>query len=127
MRSLSKPKILIIEDHHATLDAIRMIFEFEGYEVLGLSNAVALHQEVTTFAPDVILIDVLLGTTDGRSICTELKLSVHAHIPILLMSSRSGFQNSSYYKAHWDDYIDKPFEMEAITERIKNLILSKKQ
>lgn len=127
MRSVNKSRILIIEDHHATLDAIRMIFEFEGYEVLGLSGTMDLHTQVASFLPDVILIDVLLGTTDGRAICTELKLSVHAAIPILLMSSRNGFQNSTYYKKHWDDYIEKPFEMEAITERVKLLIADPKK
>ncbi|WP_025142355.1 response regulator transcription factor [Pedobacter jeongneungensis] len=126
MRSLNTPKILIIEDHHATLEAIKMIFEFEGYTVLGLTSTIDLHSEVANFAPDVILIDVLLNTTDGRSICTELKLSVHAAIPILLMSSRNGFQHNSYYKAHWDDYIEKPFEMEIIIQRVKMLMRQEK-
>ncbi len=127
MCSKSKCRILIIEDHHATLDAIKMIFEFEGYEVLGLSGTMDLHAQVADFSPDVILIDVLLGITDGRAICTELKLSVHAAIPILLMSSRNGFQNGTYYKQHWDDYIEKPFEMEAIIERVKMLISKQKK
>lgn len=127
MRSISKPKILIIEDHHATLDAIKMIFEFEDYEVLGLSNTIDLHTQVASFLPDVILIDILLGITDGRAICTELKLSVHAKIPILLMSSRNDFQNNTYSKPHWDDYIEKPFEMEIITERVKMLISKQKK
>jgi DNA-binding response OmpR family regulator len=125
MCSISKPKILIIEDHPATLDAIKMIFEFEGYSVMDLSSTVDLHAQVASFQPDIILIDILLVINDGRSICTELKLSVHADIPILLMSSRNGFHNSSYYKPHWDDYIEKPFEMETITERVR-ILLSKK-
>jgi two-component system alkaline phosphatase synthesis response regulator PhoP len=125
MRSLKKTKILIIEDHHATLDAIKMIFEFEGYKVLGLSNTIDLHAQVGAFAPNIILIDALLGTTGGRAICTELKLSVHAPIPILLMSSRNVFQNSFHYKTHWDDYIEKPFEMETIIKRVKNLLSDK--
>lgn len=127
MRSLSKPKILIIEDHPATLDAIKMIFEFEGYIVLDLFSTVDIHAQVASFRPDVILIDILLGIKDGRAICTELKLSVHAEIPILLMSSRNGFQHNAYYKPYWDDYIEKPFEMETITERVRMLLSNKTQ
>jgi len=123
MYALSRPKLMIIEDHHATLDAIRMIFEFEGYQVLGLSGANDLQNKISSFQPDVILIDILLGTTDGRIICSELKHSVHAPIPILLMSSRNGIQNSNSYKPYWDAYIDKPFEMETIIESVQKLLL----
>ncbi|GGH06386.1 MULTISPECIES: response regulator transcription factor [Pedobacter] len=125
MFSLSQPKILIIEDHLATLDAIRMIFEFEGYFTMNLSDTIDLHAKIAAFQPDIILIDTLLGMTDGRAICTELKLSVHASIPILLMSARNGINNSTYYRTHWDDYIEKPFSMDAITQRVR-MLLSKK-
>lgn len=125
MFSLSPPKILIIEDHPATLDAIKMIFEFEGYITMNLSNTMDLHAKVAAFQPDVIVIDILLGMTDGRAICTELKLSIHGAIPILLMSSRNGIHDSAYYKTHWDDYIEKPFDMEIIIQRV-GMLLSKK-
>ena len=125
MFSLSQPKILIIEDHPATLDAIRMIFEFEGYITMNLSSTMNLHAKVAAFQPDVIVIDILLGMTDGRAICTELKLSIHGSIPILLMSSRNGIHDSAYYKTHWDDYIEKPFDMEIIIQRV-GMLLSKK-
>lgn len=127
MFSLSQPKILIIEDHPATLDAIKMIFEFEGYITMNLSSTMDLHTKVAAFHPDIILIDISLGMSDGRAICTELKLSVHGSIPILLMGSRNGIYNSAYYKTHWDDYIEKPFEMEAITQRVRMLLSKKAQ
>lgn len=127
MFSLSQPKILIIEDHPATLDAIKMIFEFEGYITMDLSNAIDLHTKIAAFQPDIILIDILLGMTDGRAICTELKLSAHGSIPILLMSSRNGIHNSAYYKTHCDDYIEKPFEIEVIIQRVRMLLSKKAQ
>lgn len=119
------PKIIVLENYPATLDAIKMIFEFEGYEVLALSGSQNLHTLVSDFKPDLILADALLGLTDGRSICTELKLSVHAHIPILLMSSQMNFINTSHFADHWDDYIEKPFEMIAIVNRVKMLLTKK--
>jgi len=127
MFSLSQPKILIIEDHPATLDAMKMIFEFEGYITMNLSSTMDLHAKVAAFQPDVIVIDILLGMTDGRAICTELKLSVHGSIPILLMSSRNGIHDSPYYKTHWDDYIEKPFDMEVIIQRVRMLLSKKAQ
>lgn len=116
---------MIIEDYPATLDAIKMIFEFEGYEVMAQSNPQHLHAQVSLFQPDIILLDVLLGLMDGRSICTELKLSVHADIPILLMSARMALHNNANFTVHWDDYIEKPFEMETLTGRVR-LLLAKK-
>lgn len=116
---------MIVENHPATLDAISMIFEFEGYEVMAISNPKHLHARVTEFQPDLILIDVLLGLTDGRSVCTALKLSVHADIPILLMSAQNKFRNNHYTTVHWDDYIEKPFEMESIIGRAEMLVNKK--
>jgi DNA-binding response OmpR family regulator len=119
------PKIIILENYPATLDAIKMIFEFEGYEVLALTGPQHLHTQISAFQPDIILIDALLGLADGRSICTELKLSVHAQIPILLMSSHLEFSNNPHLAVYWDDYIEKPFEMIAIVNRVKMLLTKK--
>ena len=94
---------------------------------MNLSNAIDLHTKVAAFQPDIILIDILLGMTDGRAICTELKLSAHGSIPILLMSSRNNIHNSAFYKTHWDDYIEKPFEMETIIQRVRMLLSKKAQ
>jgi len=125
MPSFSKPKILVLEDHPATLDAIKMIFEFEGYEVMDLYHTIDLHSKIVAFKPDVILIDIILSVTDGRAICKELKLSVHAAIPILLMSSRNGIHNKNNNQCHWDDFIEKPFEMETILNKVSTLISKK--
>ncbi|MGM9476087.1 response regulator transcription factor [Pedobacter sp. GSP4] len=121
------PKIMIIDDHPATLDALKMIFEFEGYLVLALSGATHLHAKVNSFQPDVILIDVLLGFNDGRAICRELKLSIHAAIPLLIMSSRIGLTNESFLTTHCDDYMEKPFEMETIVEKVRLLVAKRTQ
>lgn len=115
-------RILVIDDDGATLDVIKLLFEMENYIVLGLDNCATLGSCLDTFKPSVVLMDVIMGTIDGRDVCKELKTSKHKHIPLMLMSVVSGFHIDPVKPLHSDDYIEKPFDLDVMLSKVERLI-----
>ena len=80
--------ILIVDDEHDILDALRTILEDEGYVVFTASDGVeALAMVEKGPAPDAILVDVMMPIMGGREVVEVLRRKPPtAAVPIILMS-----------------------------------------
>lgn len=114
-------RILVVDDDTATLEVIILLLEIEGYQVLGIGDCSDIENVIDDFKPKAIIMDVILGSIDGRDLCAELK-KTHSDIPIMLMSVVNDFHKDSKHPMVADDYLDKPFELTVMVEKIANLI-----
>ncbi|MEE1883809.1 response regulator [Pedobacter flavus] len=120
-------RILIIDDDKDVLDTLSLILEIGGYDILGLLEVDSLNENIKTFKPDLIVLDVVLGNIDGRSICNQLKQNpVTKSIPILMMSGLLEMKKVNENTIGPDDFISKPFEMENFVSKVTKLIAQKK-
>lgn len=120
MQSPSK-KILVIDDEESIHDIISLIFEEFNYQVKGIFNSTNIEEKVLTYGPDLILLDIYFGNTDGRLVCNALKESpLTAHIPIILLSA-ANLQKDTL-NCYPDDFIEKPFEINDLINKVKSLI-----
>jgi CheY-like chemotaxis protein len=115
-------KVLVADDDPAILDVMRMMLEFEGYEVATTLNGATILQ-METEMPDLLLLDIWMSGTDGRDICRKLKQSEKTNkIPIVLVSASKDIERSAF-EAGANDFIAKPFEMNELLQKIeKNII-----
>ena len=114
-------KILIIDDDAAILDALQIMFELEGYDARGMINSKNLYK-MKKDLPDLILLDIWLSGEDGREICKYLKSNpVTSKIPVILISASNEVENSAR-SAGADDFICKPFEVDALLKKVKNFL-----
>jgi DNA-binding response OmpR family regulator len=115
-------KILVVDDDPDILEPIRLLLEGEGYTVETTTKGDHTYQIVKTFRPDLILLDILMSGSDGRTICRTLKEAKETkHIPIVMMSAHPGADADSK-KSGADDFVAKPFELDELTDAIsKNL------
>ncbi len=115
-------KALVVEDDAGIREIIMMVLEMEGYAVTGLDNG---HQVIATAQqemPDIVLLDVLLGDTDGRDICRALKnLPATESIPVLIVSATHGFSDPATSSCGANDYLGKPFDVSELVARVKRL------
>ena len=63
-------KVLVADDDPAILDVMRMMLEFEGYEVTTTPNGATILRMETGF-PDLMLLDIWMSGTDGRELCVR--------------------------------------------------------
>ncbi len=115
-------RILVVEDTKRIAEAIKSGLEQEGYAVdvehdgdEGLRTA--LHGPY-----DLIVLDIMLPTLDGISVCRELRKS-KVKTPILMLTAKSqNYDVVSGLDAGADDYLPKPFSFEVLLARIRALL-----
>jgi CheY-like chemotaxis protein len=111
-------KILVADDDPAILDAIKMILEFEGYEVETTTDGEIIYKMQKEF-PSLLLLDIWMSGKDGREICRFLKKDpLKKKIPIIMISASRDVMQSAK-EAGADDFIEKPFEIEDLLLKVK--------
>jgi CheY-like chemotaxis protein len=92
------------------LDAMHLLLEEEGYTTIKRSQ-VPEAKELIKIKPDLVLMDVFLGTQDGRR---EMKIIKEdpalADLPVIMISAIRTVESSAY-KSGADDFLPKPFDV----------------
>jgi DNA-binding response OmpR family regulator len=117
-KKITKKRILVIDDNQGILFATRKALEFGGYEVFTAESFLGV-EAIEKDPPDLILLDVFLGSQDGRQISRELKKNEHTRpIPIILISAYSNVDKLAE-EAEADDCIAKPFSLDELFAKVK--------
>jgi DNA-binding response OmpR family regulator len=116
-------KVLIVEDDSEIRELLVMLMELEGYQVSSLNNGIDVISNVSFDKPDLILLDVMLGDSDGRDVCKDLKQSATTqNIPIIIVSGTHGWHTAHEKKCGADDYVSKPFDISYLASRVSKFI-----
>jgi DNA-binding response OmpR family regulator len=111
-------KILVVDDDQGILDAFTAILESADFEVITQSDPDKLPKAITTVKPDLIILDVLLSGGDGREICKSLKSKKETkNIPVIIISAHPS-AGESIKTSGADDFLEKPFEMEELLNKV---------
>lgn len=110
-------KIMIADDDPSILDALKQIFESEGYEV-GTSVNGETFAKIQEFRPDILLLDIWMSGVDGRDICKKLKSQPETqYIPIIMVSANNDTKGIAK-AAGADDFVAKPFDMQDLLTKV---------
>ncbi|MGD8284441.1 MAG: response regulator transcription factor [Desulfobacterales bacterium] len=118
----AKGRILVVEDDDALLCGLLDVLVFNGYEVKGIDDGgvglrVGLDEQF-----DLILLDIMLPTLDGFSICKEIRKEKPLQGIIMITAKGSEDDIVSGFKAGADDYIPKPFSLRELMVRIEAVL-----
>ena len=115
-------RIHVLDDDEDIRYIIGVLLKDEGYELQLSSTFAELKSKLKDSVPDLFILDVMLPDGDGGDICEDLKTDIFTrHIPIIVMSANDQNKEKSI-AAGADDYISKPFDIDYIVKRIKNLL-----
>lgn len=115
-------KIFLVDDDEGILGAVVMVLEDAGFQVHVSSNGDAVLQQIQSFQPDLILLDMLLSGSDGRKIAVRLKQDeATREIPIIMISAHPRAKESAKTSGA-DDFLAKPFEIHQLLEKINTYI-----
>lgn len=108
---------MIADDDPGIIDAVEMMLQFEGYEVISTMNGAAV-LEMKNELPDLYLLDIWMSGQDGRDICKELKKrNITKNIPVIMISASTDLARSAR-DAGADDFLEKPFNMNDLLDKI---------
>ena len=113
--------ILFIEDNKDILENLTEYMEMEGYTVLAANTGKRGIEFAKKFTPDLIICDVLMNEMDGYEVLRILlKEDVIAGIPFVFSTSLSEkIDRRESLALGADDYIVKPFELEALLSLVE--------
>jgi len=111
-------KVMIADDDPGILDAVEAMLEFGGYDVSTTCNGATLLEMKEGF-PDLLLLDIWMSGTDGRDVCKLLKQDEKTRdMPIIMISASTELEKSAK-EAGADDFLEKPFDMDELLDKIK--------
>lgn len=117
-------KILIIEDEKKITQLLKVNFIGEGYDVDTASSGETGVKKIGVFKPDLIILDVMLPQMNGWEVCREIKNNpMYKNILVVILTAST--QKSDREKAASagaDGFFGKPFEIDFITEKIRELL-----
>lgn len=114
-------RILIVDDESSITDAVCTALRYEGFATREASSAREARRLVATFAPDLILLDVMLPDTDGFTLARDLRAEGH-DVPIIFLTARDDTSDKLAGLDLGDDYVTKPFSLSEIIARIGNVL-----
>ncbi len=113
-------KIMIVEDDLDLLHGLRFLLQSYHCKICPISDADEILKTAGLLQPDLILLDIKLASGNGLEICRELKASYIKSIPVYIMSGLPDAEKLAY-DAGADYFFAKPFDSEALLEKINSL------
>jgi excisionase family DNA binding protein len=116
-----KRKALIVDDDPELVELIRDVLEADGrFEVRVANNGFDAGMMTKEYRPDIIVLDVMLPDINGKEVCQRVRSdSSMDDVKIICISGMVEQDKVAELKeAGANDFMQKPFEIEALVERI---------
>lgn len=129
-------KILVVDDDPDMRDAITIILESRGYQIVTAQDGVEALANLKAEKPDLMMLDLLMPKMDGFAVMKELqdaRWAKYREIPILILSSvreeasRRRYELETALTLEVDDYVEKPIAPDVLIERVEKLLQKRKK
>lgn len=123
---VSKQKILIVDDDNNIAELIALYLTKECFETMIVNDGESALEAVGKFAPNLILLDLMLPGIDGYQVCREVRTK--NQVPIIMLSAKGEiFDKVLGLEMGADDYMEKPFDSKELVARVKAVLRRAKQ
>ena len=118
---VNKQKILIVDDDNNIAELISLYLTKECFETMIVNDGESALSAVDSFAPNLILLDLMLPGIDGYQVCREVRAK--SGTPIIMLSAKGEiFDKVLGLELGADDYIEKPFDSKELVARVKAVL-----
>lgn len=123
---MSDERILIVDDNPTNLKLARILLQTEGYSVSTAIDAEDALRQITTFKPQLILMDIQLPGMDGLELtrCLKAESATKDIIILALTAYAMKGDEEKALAAGCDGYIAKPFDIDSLPQVIAQHLAS---
>ncbi len=115
------PKILVVEDEPAIVDALEYGLSAEGFDVIAASDGKKSLELFDRERPDLVLLDLMLPGMTGTEVCKQLRNT--SAVPIIMLTAKdSEIDKVVGLELGADDYMTKPFSMRELAARVRAVL-----
>lgn len=113
--------ILVVEDEAKLADVLRTYLEAAGYAVRCVNNGLDVMPVVLDWAPQLVLLDLMLPGRDGLDVCRDIRAKTA--IPVIMVTARTDeIDRLLGLELGADDYICKPYSPREVVARVKAVL-----
>ncbi|MFT3914990.1 MAG: sigma-54 dependent transcriptional regulator [Anaeromyxobacteraceae bacterium] len=109
-----RARIFLLDDDELVVTMLARALRGEGYEVLARTDPAGAVEELRTFAPDLVLLDLKLPGTTGLDVLGELTERAIPGQVVMLSSDGSAESAVRAMKMGAVDYLTKPFDLDEV-------------
>ncbi|KAF0127277.1 MAG: two-component system OmpR family alkaline phosphatase synthesis response regulator PhoP [Elusimicrobia bacterium] len=119
-------KVLIIDDDTHLREGLAEVLDAEGFSCTEAGNAKGGIDSAKKHTPDVVIMDIQLPDSSGFQICQELRRHSKEFV-LIMMTGRflSAEEKTQGFELGADEYITKPFDIQELSIRIRQLLSRK--
>jgi DNA-binding response OmpR family regulator len=115
-------RVLLVDDEQAITANLAPLLERAGFAVAVAADGEEALRQVTAFAPDLIVLDVLMPRLDGREVLRRLRQQGDWTPVILLTQVGASAERAMALEEGADDYLNKPFDPHELIARIRAVL-----
>src|ERR1700738_2836942 len=116
-----KTTVLTADDDPQLLRLMTRNLQFEGYDVLSVSDGQQALEEIERNTPDLVLLDVMMPKMDGFTVCQRIR--EFSTVPIIIVTARGQDQDKVRgLDLGADDYLTKPFSVDELLARVRAVL-----
>lgn len=120
--TLQAHRVLVVDDEPNIVDVVSTALRFQGFAVESAGSGAKAIAAVSTFKPQLIVLDVMLGDMEGFEVARRLGAQ-RARVPIIFLTARDATADKVRgFAIGGDDYVTKPFSLEELVARIRSIL-----
>jgi two-component system, OmpR family, response regulator RegX3 len=114
-------KILLVEDEAAIAESVAYSLQGEGFEVETAADGVDALSLFRSFAPDLIILDLMLPRLSGLDLCRIVRKE--SSVPIIMLTAKTEeIDRVVGLELGADDYVPKPFSIRELIARVRAVL-----
>jgi two-component system OmpR family response regulator len=115
-------RILVVDDEPNIVDVISMALRFQGFAVESAGTGREALETITEFRPHLVVLDVMLPDMEGFEVAERLDAR-RLGVPVIFLTARDAAEDKLRgLTTGGDDYVTKPFSLEELVARIRNIL-----
>ena len=118
--------VLVVEDDSELRDMVCLMLTYNGFEVKAAEDGIDGLDVLSSWHPDLIVLDVMMPRMDGLAMCRQVRqVPETADLPIIMISGRTqGQVVKEGLAAGANKYMLKPMSLDALMQNIQELLPS---
>jgi len=114
-------RILVVEDEPIVAEVVERYLRRDGHEVSRVADGRAAMEAIEAFAPDLVVLDLMLPGIDGMDVCRRIR--ARSQVPIIMLTARGDEVDKLIgLEIGADDYVTKPFSPRELAARVKTVL-----
>jgi putative two-component system response regulator len=124
MDATPERRILVVDDEARNVRLLALILSGQGYRIASASNGAEALAQAAEFAPDLILLDIMMPGMDGFEVCRRLRQERRfSQLPVIMVTAlEDQASRIRGLEVGANDFLTKPVDQSELTVRVRNLL-----